>query len=114
MSNDLINKKTCYLVSNKLSIMNRRTFIQNSALTIGALTVAQKSILSGFFEDPWKIKMLTGDLGIFTEKGGTIAFLLSKKGIVVVDSQFPDQSRHLIDELKKKYFRPYDRHDDEY
>lgn len=87
--------------------MNRRTFIQNSALTIGALTVAQKSILSGFFEDPWKIKMLTGDLGIFSERGGTIAFLLSKKGIVVVDSQFPEQSKHLIDELKKKTKKPF-------
>jgi glyoxylase-like metal-dependent hydrolase (beta-lactamase superfamily II) len=46
--------------------------------------------------------MLTDGLGIFEERGGTIAFLLSKKGIVVVDSQFPEQSKHLIDELKKK------------
>lgn len=59
------------------------------------------------FEDPWKIKMLTDDLGIFTEKGGTIAFLLAKKEIVVVDSQFPDQSKHLIDELKKRSENPF-------
>jgi cyclase len=82
--------------------MNRRSFIQNSAFTFGALTFAQKNLLASFFEDPWKITMLRNDIGIFTEKGGTIAFLLSKKGIVVVDSQFPDQSKHLIDELKKK------------
>lgn len=87
--------------------MNRRTFLQNSALTFGAMTLAQKSILSSFFEDPWKITMLRNDVGIFEEKGGTIAFLLSKKGIAVVDSQFPDQSKHLIDELKKRSEQPF-------
>jgi cyclase len=87
--------------------MHRRSFIQNSAVTFAALTLAQQNILSMLFEDPWKIKMLTDDLGIFTEKGGTIAFLLAKKEIVVVDSQFPDQSKHLIDELKKRSENPF-------
>lgn len=64
-------------------------------------------MLTSFFEDPWKITMLTDKLGIFEEKGGTIAFLLSKSGIVVVDSQFPDQSKHLIDALKKKSENPF-------
>ena len=82
--------------------MLRRSFIQNTALTIGALTFTQKNVLASFFDNPWKITMLRNNIGIFTEKGGTIGFLLSKKGIVVVDSQFPDQSKHLIDELKKK------------
>jgi cyclase len=87
--------------------MHRRTFIQNTALTFGALTLAQQNLLSSFFEDPWKIKMLTDNLGIFTERGGTMAFLLAKKEIVVVDSQFPDQSKHLIDELKKRSENPF-------
>lgn len=87
--------------------MNRRTFIQNSAFTFGAITLAQRGILSSLFEDPWKITMLRNDVGIFEEKGGTIAFLLSKKGIVVVDSQFPEQSKHLVDELKKRSEQPF-------
>lgn len=87
--------------------MHRRSFLRNSALAIGALTLAQQQILTAFMEDPWKITMLRNDVGIFTEKGGTIAFLLNKKGIVVVDSQFPEQSRHLIDELKKKGDKPF-------
>ncbi|MBI5856653.1 MAG: MBL fold metallo-hydrolase [Sphingobacteriales bacterium] len=87
--------------------MQRRTFIQNTALTFGALSLANQKLLAGFFEDPWKIKMLTDTLGIFMERGGTIAFLLSKKSIVVVDSQFPDQSKHLIDELKKRSENPF-------
>ncbi len=99
--------KSCYLVTNKFIYMNRRSFLQNSALTFGALTLAQQNVLSSFFEDPWKITMLRNDVGIFEEKGGTIAFLLSKKGIVVVDAQFPEQSKHLIDELKKKSEKPF-------
>jgi cyclase len=87
--------------------MLRRSFIQNSALAFGALTLAQQKLLTAFFDDPWKITMLTDDIGIFTEKGGTIAFLLAKKEIVVVDSQFPEQSQHLIDELKKKTENPF-------
>lgn len=59
--------------------------------------------MAGFFTDPaWNIKMLTDDIGIFTEKGGTILFHINKKGIVVVDAQFPDTVPHLIDELKKR------------
>jgi cyclase len=87
--------------------MHRRSFIQNSALSIGALTLAQKTLLSTFFDDPWKITMLRHNIGIFTEKGGTIAFFLSNNGIIVVDSEFPDQSKHLIDELKKRSEQPF-------
>ncbi|MCX6319376.1 MAG: MBL fold metallo-hydrolase [Bacteroidetes bacterium] len=87
--------------------MHRRHFIQNTALTLGALTLANREFLSSFFEDPWKITMLTKELGIFSERGGTIAFYLSKKGVIVVDTQFPDQSKHLIAELKKKTTKPF-------
>lgn len=82
--------------------MNRRNFIQNSAFTVAALSFSQKKILNAFFQQAWKITMLTDNLGIFTERGGTIAFLLGKSGITVVDAQFPDQSKHLIDELKNR------------
>lgn len=87
--------------------MNRRSFLQNTAFTMGAFTLAQQNILSALFQEPWKITMLRNDVGIFTERGGTIAFLISKDGIVVVDSQFPEQSKHLIDELKKKSEQPF-------
>jgi glyoxylase-like metal-dependent hydrolase (beta-lactamase superfamily II) len=87
--------------------MNRRKFIHSSAFTLGALTLAQRNILQAMFDDPWKIKMLNDRVGVFTERGGTIGFALSKKGIVVVDAQFPEQSKHLIDELKKRSEQPF-------
>ena len=83
--------------------MQRRSFLRNTSLTLASLALLNKDSLASFLNDPaWKIKMLTDDIGIFTEKGGTIAFLLNKKGIVVVDAQFPDTAPHLIDELKKR------------
>jgi cyclase len=82
--------------------MHRRSFLQNSLLTFGALTLGKQKLLKAMIDESWNIKMLTDDIGIFTERGGTIAFHLSKEGITVVDAQFPDTAPHLIDELKKK------------
>lgn len=88
--------------------MQRRSFLRNTGLTLASLAILNKDSLASFLADPaWKIKMLTDDIGIFTEKGGTIAFFLSKDGPVVVDAQFPDSAQHLIDELKKKTENPF-------
>lgn len=87
--------------------MLRRNFLKNSLLTTGMLTLSSKDLFANFYIDPWKIKMLRNDIGIFTEKGGTIAFMLSKKGIVVVDSEFPEQAKHLITELKSRSEKPF-------
>jgi cyclase len=87
--------------------MHRRKFLQNSMLAFGALTIGKQKILKAMVDEPWKIKMLTNDIGIFTEKGGTIAFHFSKDGIIVVDAQFPDSAQHLIDELKKRNDQPF-------
>ncbi|HNU88973.1 MAG TPA: MBL fold metallo-hydrolase, partial [Ferruginibacter sp.] len=88
--------------------MQRRSFLRNTGLTLAGLGLLNKETLASFLADPaWKIRMLTDDIGVFSEKGGTIAFLLTKKGIVVVDSQFPDTAPHLIEELKKKSEKPF-------
>jgi cyclase len=89
--------------------MNRRTFLHQSALTFGALTLTQQSILSctsGPKSDTWKITMLRNDIGIFEENGGTVAFLLSPNETVVVDAQYPKPATNLINELKKRSPRP--------
>ena len=88
--------------------MQRRSFIKNSGLLLGSLALLSNQSLAQFLADPeWKIKMLTDEIGIFTEKGGTILFMISNEGIVIVDSQFPETSQHLIDELKKKSAQPF-------
>lgn len=87
--------------------MNRRNFIQASSLTLGALTLSGKELLAAMLaENPYKMKDLRGGVGVFTERGGTIAYLITSKGLAVVDSQFPEQSNHLIGELKKLSDKP--------
>ena len=88
--------------------MNRRNFIQKSTLTIGAFSLLPNGLWAkSVTETPYKIKEVRGGVSVFSEKGGTIAYLNSPKGMVVVDSQFPEQSQHLIDELKKQSTNPF-------
>ncbi len=88
--------------------MNRRNFIQKSALTIGAFSLLPNGLWAKSVTDtPYKIKEVRGGVSVFSEKGGTIAYLNSPKGMVVVDAQFPEQSQHLIDELKKQSTNPF-------
>ena len=88
--------------------MQRRSFLRNTGLTAGLLAVSSKDLFASFLQQPgYKIKMLRGDISIFTEKGGTIAFYPSTEGYIVVDSQFADSSKHLIDELKKTNDKPF-------
>ena len=63
--------------------MHRRHFLQNPMLTLRALSLRKQKILKTMSVDPWKITMLTDDIGIFTERGGTIAFHFSNEGITV-------------------------------
>ena len=88
--------------------MQRRSFLKNTSLSLAAFTLLSKSSLASFLTDPaYKVKMLTDKIGIFTEKGGTIMFLLGKKDVVVVDAQFPDSAKHCIDEIKKVSTMPF-------
>lgn len=88
--------------------MQRRNFIRNSSLTLAGLAFLSNKTLAQFLADPtWKIKMLNDTIGVFTEKGGTIVFMIGKEGLIVVDAQFPEQSQHLIDELKKRSQQPF-------
>jgi cyclase len=88
--------------------MHRRSFLKQGSLLAGTSLLLQKEVFASFFQQPaWKIKMIRDNIGVFTERGGTIAFLLDQKGIVVVDAQFPDQSQHLVTELKNRSDKPF-------
>jgi cyclase len=83
--------------------MKRREFLYSSAGSLVLSLLAGKQLLaqSGMQETPYAMKEVRRGVSIFSEKGGTIAYLITKEGIVLVDSQFPEQSGHLISELKK-------------
>ncbi len=88
--------------------MHRRIFLRNTGILTGSALFFQKNALAKMLNtSDYKIKMLRNDVGIFTERGGTIGFLLSKDGIVVIDAQFPDTAQHLIEGLKNRSTNPF-------
>ncbi|MEO5912047.1 MAG: MBL fold metallo-hydrolase [Pelobium sp.] len=89
--------------------MKRRKFLMNGGFTLGALALSSYTSFASVLDNAWayNIKMITDNIGVFTEQGGTILFSISDAGLVVVDSQFPDPAQHLIDELKKKSEKPF-------
>ena len=48
------------------------------------------------------MKMLRNNIGVLTERGGTIEWMVDNSGMAVVDMPLPAQAEHLIEELKKK------------
>lgn len=88
--------------------MNRRFFIRNSILAGSAVALLPRLRGAGLRFEDWKIQSLRKDVFLFTERGGSIVFLRNKDGLVVVDSQFPEQAGHLITELQKSTTPPFD------
>src|SRR6476660_3542018 len=87
--------------------MHRRNFIMNASILTGGALLFQKNAMATIFPSfDYSVRMLRNNVGIFTERGGTIGFLLSREGILVVDAQFPDTAAHLIDDLKKRGTAP--------
>jgi len=88
--------------------MKRRTFIQTAGMSLGMMALLQNKGFANFIaQTPFKMSILRGDVGIFTEQGGTIGWMMNKEGMVVVDSQFPNPAAHIIQELKKKSAQPF-------
>jgi len=89
--------------------MERRQFLRNTALTAGSLALLGRKSFAAMLADPtYQFKPLRNNVGMFAEQGGTIAWLINKEGIVVVDAEFPDPAKHLIAELQKQSGQPFE------
>lgn len=86
--------------------MERREFIQKSALITALLTLGKTNLFARN-ANAYVFKPLRNNIGIFTEQGGTIAWLNSQNGFLTIDAQFPNTAPHLIDELKKLDEKPF-------
>jgi cyclase len=88
--------------------MERRKFITSTAFAAGAVALTGKRSFAHMLAMPeYKLTPLRNNIGIFTEQGGTIIWMVNKEGIVCVDSEFPDPANHLIAELKKQSDKPF-------
>lgn len=88
--------------------MHRRQFINTGLLSAGALALFKNSSFAALMQQQtYQFKPLRNNMGIFTEQGGTIAWLSNKDGIVVVDAEFPAPATHIIAELQKQSDKPF-------
>ncbi len=79
----------------------RRDFLKQAGVLASLSALPTNNFWSAFFQANYQFKELRNNVYIFTERGGTIASYMAKDGLAVVDTQFPDQAKHLIEELKK-------------
>ncbi len=82
--------------------MKRRHFIEAVPLSLIAAPTALRNIVTITGQDGHRYELLRGNTGFFTMRGGTIGWHLGDEGIIVVDSQFPEQAGHFIDEVRKE------------
>jgi cyclase len=82
--------------------MNRRTFLASSSSAVIAAALREWPVRAqGRPPRPvTKFEELRGGTGIFTGRGGTIGWLVTDDGAVVVDSQFPAQAQACVDGIK--------------
>lgn len=87
---------------------NRRKFLQTSGFALGASLLPTHQLLNMLFAPADNMETLRNNVGIYTERGGTIGWLIDDESIVVVDTQFPEQSKNLIELIQAKSERQID------
>lgn len=82
--------------------MMRRSFLQYTALA-GTLPLLpwQQSLLNLALPPAGDMRALRNNVGIYTERGGTIGWLIAADALVVVDTQFKTQSEHFIEQVRE-------------
>jgi cyclase len=88
-------------------ITSRRAFLRDSAaLGLASVLPWQKDIARLFTAAQSEMYLLRRNVGVFVNRGGTIGWLFNEAGTVIVDSQFPDSAKELIQRIKAKGDRP--------
>ena len=84
--------------------MNRRRFLASSSSAVIAAALREwPALAQGRPSKPvTKFEELRGGTGFFTGRGGTIGWLVTDEGAVVVDSQFPGTAEACVEGLKRR------------
>ena len=91
--------------------VNRRKFVQVSALAAAASTLSSARAAAqqpAAPPAPAVFTPLRRNVGIFNQRGGTIGWLVSRDGLLVVDTQFADTAPNLLAGLKERSSRSID------
>lgn len=87
----------------------RKEFLKASTLIAGGMMLPGSNSFGRIFQQTTgSFKNLRDNLGIYTEKGGTIGWFVSDDAVVVIDSQYPDTAKNMYAGLQKKTARKID------
>src|SRR5262245_39961816 len=86
--------------------LTRRTFLMTSAVLAGTVSRALGQA-AGAQAAP-RFEALRNNVGVFTARGGTLGWLISPVGIVIVDSQFADTAATALAGVKERSTRAID------
>jgi glyoxylase-like metal-dependent hydrolase (beta-lactamase superfamily II) len=85
--------------------MDRRQFLVRSSLLTAGLALPFKN---GWSKSAGNFTSLRRNVGYFTERGGTIGWLASDDGMVIIDSQFPETAKNCLNGLRDRSDHPLD------
>lgn len=88
--------------------VTRRSFIKSSLILTGGLLLPGKEALAKFALQSSNFKLIRGNVGLYTQRGGTIGWLTDDDTVFVVDAQFPDTAKDMYSKLEAKGARKID------
>lgn len=83
--------------------MDRRQFLLRSSLVAAGTVLPFKKMIAG---RPGNFTELRRNVGFFTERGGTIGYLVTSDAMVIVDTQFPETAKHCLNGLQDQSDHP--------
>ncbi|MCI5082593.1 MAG: MBL fold metallo-hydrolase [Saprospiraceae bacterium] len=88
---------------------SRRTFIKKSSFAATAALLPWQKLFSQTFNNlDAEMYLIRDKVGVYKNRGGTIGWLIDQEGLAVVDTQFPDAAKDLIQRIQEKQQRPID------
>lgn len=82
--------------------------MQSAGILAGLSMLPQRRLLASALFGSGEMHPLRHNVGCYTERGGTIGWLLTPDNLVVVDTQFPEQAKHLLTTLRETNQKPVD------
>ena len=89
-------------------IWTRREFVKVSALGLAGGVLAGQPLGAWPRGRRAEFTPIRRNVGIFTERGGVVGWLINDDGVVVVDSQFADTAPLLLQGVRARSSRPID------
>lgn len=84
--------------------MHRRNFLRQSAAGLAGLGLlpAQSLLARGLFPAAGSFTSIRNNVGYYTERGGTIGWLLEPGATVMIDTQFPEQAENFLAGVRER------------